>query len=390
MASPGIGRTLRVLLVAPLIVATSCVFGSKSSASETPTTPSASSSAGGCRLQTDSSVSGIHGNQLAAVAGSGPDDVWAVGSHFEMSRSGPLVQHWNGSSWDTMMSGNKEFDRLQLSGVDVLGAKDVWAVGFSYGGADSIHWDGTSWSEVPGARGRASSVFLGLTAVSPTELWAVGKGPTRGGYDTPLVERSDGSSWTTVVVPVPDGFAAGLRDVSASGPSSVWAVGWSVGTDRVFRPLVERWDGRRWSIVAVPRPDTDALLSGVAVAGPDDVWAVGWSWQGDAATSLTLHWDGKTWSRVSLPGASGEGGQLATVAVAGDRVAIVGQARDGQGIFQPVAFSLSGTTWTDHAVPVQPSGGGFGGVMLLEHQGMIAVGNQLASDGYGSLVQKGC
>ena len=379
-----------MLLVAPLILATSCVFGSKNSASETPTTPSASSSAGGCRLQTDSSVSGIHGNQLAAVASSGPDDIWAVGSHFEVSKSGPLAQHWNGSSWDTAMAGTKLFNHLQLSDVVALGAKDVWAVGFSFGGADSIHWDGTSWSEVPGAPSHGGAVFLGLAAISPNELWAVGKGPTGGGYDTPLIERSDGSSWTAVQVPVPAGYAAGLRDVSASGPASMWAVGWTVDNEKVFQPLVERWDGARWSIVQVPHPATDALLSGVAVAGPDDVWAVGWSWHGEAATSLALHWDGKTWSRVSLPGASGQTGQLATVAVAGDRVAIAGQARNEKGILQPIVFSLSGTTWANHAAPVEPSGGGFKDVMILGVQGMTAVGNQLAADGYSSLVQEGC
>ena len=197
-----------------------------------------------------------------------------------MSESGPLIQHWDGFSWRTTAQGGGTFHRLQLNDVDSLGTNDVWAVGFTYGGANAIHWDGTSWSEVPGARGQAGSVFLGLAAVSPTEFWAVGKNPIRGGYDTPLIERSDGASWTAVPVPVPDGYAAGLHDVSASGPRTMWAVGWSVDDDKVFRPLVERWDGRRWSIVAVPHPDADALLSGVAVAGPDDVWAVGWSWRG--------------------------------------------------------------------------------------------------------------
>ncbi len=389
MASPGIGRALHLLLLAPLIVATSCVFGSRSS-----TTSSASNPPGGCLLQTDAAVSGIHGNLFAAVAGSGPDDYWAVGTRFEArseaSMPGPLAQHWNGSKWETVIAGGDRFPGLQLTDVAALSADDVWAVGFSDSGASSIHWDGTAWTELSGARGYSGALFTGLAALSPTDLWVVGKATGAGGYDAPLVERSNGSSWTAIPVPAPDGIAAGLRDVSASGPRSMWAVGWSVDKGKVFRPLVERWDGRRWTIVTVPYPDGDALLSGVAVVSPDDVWAVGWSWQGDATTGLTLHWNGKSWAPVSIPSASGQAARLATVTSAAGVLGVAGQAPDENGIFQPVAFSLSGSTWTDHAIPVEPGGGGFQGLLVLDNHRMVAVGSQIDSDGYGSLVQEGC
>jgi len=287
------------------------------------------------------------------------------------------------------MAGGDGFPSLQLTDVAALSADDVWAVGFSDSGASSLHWDGTAWTELSGARG-SGALFTGLAAPSPTDLWVVGKAKGAGGYDAPLVERSNGSSWTAVPVPAPDGIAAGLRDVSASGARSLWAVGWSVDRGKVFRPLVERWNGKRWSIVTVPHPDGDALLSGVAVVGPDDVWAVGWSWHGDATTGLTLHWNGQSWSPVSLPFASGQVARLATVTSAGDVLGVAGQAPDENGILQPVAFSLSGSTWTDHAIPVEPGGGGFQGLLVLDNQRMVAVGNQIESDGYGSLVQEGC
>jgi hypothetical protein len=388
MASPRMRRLLRAVLAMPLIIGASCVFGSKDSTQEPPTTSSPATVA--CRLQPDPAVSGIHGNQLAAVAGVSPDDIWAVGSHFEVSKSGPLAQHWNGSAWDTLMAGNQLYNGLQLTDVDPIAADDVWTVGFSYGGASSLHWDGSSWTEVPAAKGFAGAVFLGVAGVSPTDLWVVGKATAAGGYDIPIAQRSDGSRWSAVPVPQPAGIAAGLRDVSASGPGSAWAVGWSVDDQKVFRPLVEHWDGSRWSIQGIPEPSTDALLSGVVAVGPDDVWAVGWSWNGDATTSLVLHWNGQTWSRVTLPAGPGGTAKLATVTAQGDAVAVAGQGPDEQGILQPVVLRLEGTTWTDHATPVDPSGGGFQGLMLLGKEGMIAVGSQIAADGYGSLVQKGC
>ncbi len=330
-----------VLLVAPLIVASSCVFGSRSSALDSPTSRmSASNSSGGCLLQTDAAVSGIHGDLFAAVAGSGDDDYWAVGTRFEAraeaSMPGPLAQHWNGSKWETVMAGGDRFPSLQLTDVAALSADDVWAVGFSDSGASSLHWDGTAWTELSGARG-SGALFTGLAAPSPTDLWVVGKAKGAGGYDAPLVERSNGSSWTAVPVPAPDGIAAGLRDVSASGARSLWAVG-----------------------------------------------------HGDATTGLTLHWNGQSWSPVSLPFASGQVARLATVTSAGDVLGVAGQAPDENGILQPVAFSLSGSTWTDHAIPVEPGGGGFQGLLVLDNQRMVAVGNQIESDGYGSLVQEGC
>ena len=390
MAPPGIGRALHLLLLAPLMVASACVFGSKSSAS----TSSQQSSPGGCLLQIDTAVSGIRGDLFAAVAGSGPDDYWAVGTRFEArteaSVPGPLAQHWTGSKWETVLAGGDRFPSLQLTDVAPLSVDDVWAVGFSDSGASSIHWDGTTWTELSGANGSSGDLFNGLAAVSPTDLWVVGKTTGAGGYDAPLVERSNGSSWTAVPVPAPDGIAAGLRDVSASGPRSLWAVGWSVDRNKVFRPLLEHWDGSRWTIVTVPHPDSDALLSSVAVVSPDDVWAVGWSWQGDTTRGLTLHWNGRTWSPVSLPFASGQAARLATVTFAGGVLGVAGQAPDENGILQPVALSLSGSTWTDHAVPVEPGGGGFQGLLVLDNQRMVAVGSQIESDGYGSLVQEGC
>jgi hypothetical protein len=389
MSPPTKGPTHRWFLVAIVFVSGSCVFGSTSSP-QTTGTPSGTSSAAGCRLQVDPEASGQRGNLFTAADGSGPHDVWAVGTHFEVSRSGPLVTHWDGSSWSTSMQGGQRFHGLQLTDVRSLSVDDVWAVGFSYGGANSIHWDGTGWTEHHGDESHWGGTFLGLDAISPTDLWAVGKEPMRGGYDTPIIEHWAGSSWTSVPAPVPSGWAAGLHDVSAAGPDSIWAVGWSVDASKVFRPLVERWNGTAWSIVRIPRPNSDALLSGVAAKGPDDVWAVGWSWTGDETSPLTLHWDGRSWSRVTSLETIRPTGEFSSVEVSGDRVAIVGQAPDDHGIQQPVALSRAGTSWTDQATPSGQWNAGFQGVMLIGTTGMLAVGNELGQDGYASLIQKGC
>jgi hypothetical protein len=389
MSVRGTGRRFGVSMLIVLVFA-ACTTGSADSSRES-SSGSAAGSGAVCRLETDTGGGGKRGNQLRAIAGTGSSDYWAVGTAFVELRPEPLVQHWNGSTWQTQLPAGRRFDRLELYQVAALGRDDVWAVGSTDDRASSIHWNGTSWTEVPGAAGHPEAAFLGLAAVSPDDLWVAGKEPGPDDYDRPLVERSDGTSWTAVPVPMPDAIAAGLRSVSASGPASIWAVGWSVGNDRRFRPLIERWDGSRWSIEPVPHLHDDALLSGVAAAGRNDVWAVGWSWRGDATTGLVLHWDGTTWAEVTLPASSGgAAGRLATVEVSGGHVAIAGQVPDAAGILQPLASVLTGTTWVDHGTPVEPFGGGFQGMMSLGQAGIVAVGNQISPDGYGSLVQKGC
>jgi hypothetical protein len=386
MASPRSARLLVPVLV--LMVLGGCTSGSDDVSDPTPTGPTGVTTAT-CRLQADKGVSGVDGNHFAAVAFVSPNDVWAVGSHFEVSKTGALAQHWDGSAWDTVLAGSQRYHGLQLTDVAAIAHDDVVMVGFSGGGAASLRWDGSSLSATPAARGFAGATFLGVAARSATDLWAVGKATAAGGYDIPIAQRSDGSTWRAVTVPKPTGIAAGLHDVAVSGSDSAWAVGWSVDDQKVFRPLVEHWDGHAWTIRSTPAPTGDALLSGVAAAGPDDVWAVGWSWKEDAATSLVLHWDGSAWSSVRLPG-SGAAARLSTVAAEGDQVVVGGQAANDAGIRQPIALRLHGTTWTEHATPIEPGGGGFQGIALAGRDGMIAVGSQLGADGYASLVQTGC
>jgi hypothetical protein len=168
------------------------------------------------------------------------------------------------------------------------------------------------------------------------------------------------------------------------------AAGWSVGSDSVYRPLVERRVGDRWVVVPTPHLDDDATLSGVAIAGPSDVWAVGWSWNDDGSRSLVMHWDGSRWRILHVTGSAGSAAHLATVAVDGRDIVTAGQSPDEEGILQPVAFRLHGSTWTSHAVAAGNDGGGFKAIAAVHGDGMIAVGIQWADEGYASLVQRGC
>src|SRR5437879_10399298 len=75
-----------------------------------------------------------------------------------------------------------------------------------------------------------------------------------------------------------DNFFNGIAVVSAS---DIWAVGLYYNDSFVSQTLTERWDGTAWSIVPSPSPDgLGNELQAVTAVAANDVWAVGSSWVG--------------------------------------------------------------------------------------------------------------
>jgi len=380
------------LVAASLLTSASCTTGSTDPGTSTPTdAPSPTGDATTtCSMKTDDAASQTHAAFFAGVDAAGPKDVWAVGTLFDVSRPGPLIQRWDGSTWKSMLHQGDREHGLQLSDVAAHGPNDVWAVGFVPEGASALHWDGSRLTQVSTAPALGRSNLLGVTVLGPQDVWAVGISPGGRGYQQTLIQHMSGSRWTVASAPDTGGYTAGLRDVDGRGADSLWAVGWTVGDDQVYRPLVERHVGDGWVIVPTPHLADDATLSGVAVAGPKDVWAVGWSWNEDASRSLVLHWNGSVWRVLHVSGDTGSTAHLATVALDGSDVIVAGQAPDADGVLQPVAFRLRGSTWTSHATPGGVDGGGFQGITTVDGVGMMAVGIQWGSAGYTTLVQSGC
>jgi hypothetical protein len=242
-----------------------------------------------------------------------------------------------------------------LATMAAVSSSDIWAVGaFTRGEAKAQvttlieHWDGTRWSVVGAPHDTASTpsgqpgaLLSGVAATSSHDVWAVGavaraersdNGNERD-LDQTLAEHWDGNRWSVVPVAAetPDDTLVG---VSARSSSDVWAVGASNHTVdpnvSFMTPLVEHWDGARWSVVHVPTPGLDpsntgavatvvaglhsghfadygeASFSAVHAIAADDVWAVGvikrHKGDGDAPTqTFTEHWDGTTWRVVNAP-----------------------------------------------------------------------------------------
>ncbi len=83
----------------------------------------------------------------------------------------------------------------QLLGVAAVAPNDVWAVGqstdFGAGQTLIVHWNGTAWSTVPSPHPGTYSVLRSVSAVSANDMWAVGTYYTRAGHPGHALERLD-------------------------------------------------------------------------------------------------------------------------------------------------------------------------------------------------------
>jgi hypothetical protein len=157
-------------------------------------------------------------------------------------------------------------------------------------------------------------VLNGVSCASTTSCFAVGNheesGDQVGGV---LIERWDGKAWTIQSAPNPtftksQGLPVTplLTGVSCTGPKSCVAVGYASQ-----RSLSERWNGAKWSIVATPTfPNgTLAELRSVSCTSATDCSAVGTKLATIDAregvplrNSINEHWNGTAWKVVPKPG----------------------------------------------------------------------------------------
>ena len=267
--------------------------------------------------------------KLLAVSAAGANEAWAVGSTNQSGFAGtnPIAAHWNGSAWTIVPTpATTGSAKSILDGAVDFGSSNAWAVGRSRTGKALIeHWDGAAWSIVPSPAPSppvgttlAGSVLTGISAVAPTDIWAVGSFSVSSGttVDTlTLTMHYDGTAWR--VVPSPNvavrhplnGARQVLGGVEAVRHDDVWAVGNTIDTaSGSFLPdktLILHWNGTAWSVVPSPDSPAEDVLSGVSALSPTDVWAVGQFVDRSGSTPIartrTLHWNGAAWSVVASP-----------------------------------------------------------------------------------------
>jgi hypothetical protein len=225
------------------------------------------------------------------------NDVWAVGSSAAGGvETRPRAAHWAGKGWNVVPAPGGS--RTYLRGVAAISRWNVWAVGAKKRGPLLEHWNGSTWTRVPG--GPRDGLLHAIDALSPDDVWAVGTQEMRTlgeGSEDSLVERLRGGLWQSLPAPELDRLDDRLLAVSAESSTDVWAVGSYDEPDRA--PLAMRWDGQAWSVEPTSElPRRWTSLSAVAAIGPGDVWAAGSHGIGNGERTLLAHWDGVRWTRM--------------------------------------------------------------------------------------------
>ncbi len=182
--------------------------------------------------------------------------------------------------------------------VATIAKNDVWAVGstaasFSAPSKALIeHFDGTSWRVVaiPSTSGTS---LTSVTAVSATDVWAVGSGHTL---------HWDGHTWTATADPA----ELQISKVEHGHGGLVMALGFNTSTNQ---PEVLSRVGNSWQPAAMPTPPLpttarpcDAVVDvrALTLLTTSDIWVVGGS--ADNGTNATTgcpyaaHWDGASWT----------------------------------------------------------------------------------------------
>jgi hypothetical protein len=229
--------------------------------------------------------------EIFAMTSTSAHDIWAVGTLLVNNETlYSLFEHWDGAAWTAYTGQFYGFFRA----VSADAPNDVWAVGYSGNVTFAEHYDGTRWTlyNTPNA-GSGPNSFGGVLALSPDNVWAVGFStatlkPPPGQYDVPtetLVEHFDGNGWSIVaspnVGPNSQYQSNRLLGLTAVSPTDIWAFGsyFAASGSENQITLLLHWDGTSWTLAPSPSPQPgdfmdDILYSGVSPA-PGEVWIVG-------------------------------------------------------------------------------------------------------------------
>ena len=297
-------------------------------------------------------------DSLVAVAATSASNAWAVGSTESTGGGSALLLHWNGTTWK-MAQIPIPGTYAELLGVTAISANNAWAVGSAPGKTLILHWNGTAWQQASGPSVTGGAALEAVTATSASNAWAVGFTGNSGGTgipsnNSPLIVHWNGTTWQRVASNLAPGLG-NLRGVVATSAGNAWAVGCSgCAADGGGIPLIEQWNGTRWTQAPAPSKDELAGLNGVTATSPTNAWAVGIP-DGDPGHATGIaHWDGHAWTLVPSPNPGGQVHVVGVAATSADDAWAVGET-EATTPFMGVISHWNGQIWSSPAGQLPPA-----------------------------------
>lgn len=211
-----------------------------------------------------SSASAVY---IYSVSCTSPTSCMAAGETGSVQPSGwldePLIEHWNGSSWRILPTPNLSMGG-QLEAVSCRYANRCTAVGY-------------------------------VMTKSPFPA-----GPP---YPAPLAERWNGNKWVQQPMSTPsDAYTTDLQAVSCPSLTECVAVGFKQIQGLVYEPMVQAWNGTKWSVKSAPMPSTESRLTSVSCPSATACTAIGSILRGstDLPAPFAERWNGSKWTTESM------------------------------------------------------------------------------------------
>jgi hypothetical protein len=316
----------------------------------------------------------VDNSSFAGVSMSGASDGWAVGTFASpQAVNQPLAEHWDGHAWRITAAPPppKAGTSGVLNGVDEVGPANVWAAGvltLAAGGTRTLieQFTGKSWAVVPSPNPftgpGADDELNAIGGTSASDLWAAGFAFNGNNLVLGLFEHFNGTTWQTAPAPAAGAFPD-FAAVSAVSPTDVWAVGTDLASNST---LAAHWDGHTWQVVTTPCLNGTKIilqengcqqsqnqLTGVTAVAANNVWASGFETESSGFhVPYVLHWDGTTWSLTKTPNPeAGQGGLAGSslfgiTAVSASDIWAVGHSQDNVGTITTVTEQFNGSTWS--------------------------------------------
>lgn len=252
-------------------------------------------SAGTCTLQNTRDVEAAPSyTLLQSVTGTSRNDVWVAGyARAPQGQTGPLTEHFDGSTWTIVPT---PVAVGGLWGISAVSSHNVWAVGSDNRVAFTekplaLHWNGSSWAEdaIKLRHCDGDEPLWDLDASGRRPL-AVGSCVNADGDEQAMIIGRRKHGWKLEKITGIDPTTFDLQSVDWTGKSA-----WAGGSDASGGVTLRLHHGT-WSPVATP-PEAGTVygFSGTA----KDTWAVGvlgsYGW-------MTMHWDGTTWTNIEDTG----------------------------------------------------------------------------------------
>jgi hypothetical protein len=289
---------------------------------------------------------------IAALSGSGPNDVW-LSELRGLGKSRAHLRHYDGTSWNDVLEAEEgpiysvvsvapneawAFNETQifhgkngrwnainpsdipteasLAVVVANAADDIWTFGADVdGGALAIHFDGKIWKRAALPLSKPEDVVTGAWSFAPDDVWAATP-------EGPL--HFDGTSWSKSSSHLP------IAAVWGSAAEDLWAVG---GT-RADQAVISHWDGHTWTSYPNDFPTSFEAIAGTRA---NDIWA--------ASGTVMVHYDGTRWKQVKAPLDSREPDRVSFAIVGPDDIWLAGNR----------TMHWDGTRWSTD-IPNLPSG----------------------------------